>query len=214
MTPLGSTLVYSLPGLSDDACSPSLPIMVVYVTAVPWSPLPDTVMVWAARVNSGAVVSAIEKAWMTPLSWEKKSCARSFHVPFGLTPVSAENEFAGFQVPVNGASAEPTVWMFVAAVSSYTAWQMLLPLPPTWSINTTLVPSGAMSVNFRSETKVWARPAVGEPAAVEHAVPPMVNTTLLTTPVIPDTSRLASAGAPGLVPLRSAASGIATGAPE
>lgn len=99
------------------------------------------------------------------------------------------------------------------ASSSSSTWQKLLPLPSVLSITVTVVPPGDVSLTSRSFANVWSIPTVGEPMVVLHAVPSIRKSTSVIELARPATVIVTLAGAPGLLPLRSRASGIGTAGP-
>ena len=155
-----------------------------------------------------------DHARMLPMSLEKKSCTWSCQVPFGFSPSNGDSGAFGVKLPVNGALAEGRVWMDGPALSSSsTVWQKLFPPPSGSFITSTEVALGERRVTCRSLTNVWSMPTVVAPTALLQLLPSIRRSTSRTLPLTAATSRLAMAGAPGLVPLRSAASGIGTTGP-
>src|SRR6266536_4100101 len=112
-----------------------------------------------------------DTARMLPVSTATASSTWNVQLPSATEPSTVDSGSAGFQSPVYGASAATAVWTETAATSVSIARQMLFPDPPVFANSTTRVPSGAVSVPTRSETKVWSMPTVAVPSVVLHAVP-------------------------------------------
>src|SRR6266487_3099321 len=96
-----------------------------------------------------------DTARMLPVSTATASSTWNVQLPSATEPSTVDSGSAGFQSPVYGASAATAVWTETAATS----------------VSTARVPSGAVSVPTRSETKVWSMPTVAVPSVVLHAVP-------------------------------------------
>ena len=134
---------------------------------------------------AGVITSDHARTW--PVSWLKKSCTTSVHVPLPASPSKAESAAFGVKEPVKGAWAVTTVWMLGPAdSSSSTVWQKLFPLPSVLLISRTCVPDGDASLTSRSLTNVWVSPTVVAPIAAEQLEPSIRKSTSKIGPVRPD----------------------------
>ena len=106
---------------------------------------------------------------------------------------------------MNGARAEVTEANGVAAASSNTTWQRLLPPAPVRANSVAVVPAGPVSVPTRSPTNVWPSPTVVAPPVVVQVPPSIENVSREAYP-IPETAIVTDAPA-------ALASGIGTGGP-
>ena len=210
--PAGRKSVNSSPAASATSAVLGLVRSIWYSTSPPSIICPDTV--FTALGAGTSVVMITVKSRMLPMSAEKKSCTESVQVPFGDSPSNADNGAFGVNVPVKGAWAVTTPWIDPApASSSSSVWQRLLPPPSISLITVTVVPLGDVSRTWRSLMKVWSMPTAVAPAVAVHADPPISRLTSVTTPVRPVALTDAPTVAPGLLPVRSPPSGIATGPP-